>query len=135
MTAQAPNSTGRRRLFTESPGAGTATGTRTGTQKNQDTQNEQATHGNQNGTQNGTQKTQNTGTDTGTGTGTHGTPKAFQRPAFLQTAGPTNKINMDNIIELTVGTFRCPAALMNKDKNVASFLDRVVWTTEKHKAI
>ena len=138
MTAQAPNSTGRRRLFTESPGASTAAGTRRGTQKNQDaqeTQSEQATHGNQNGTQNGTQKTQNTGTNTGTGTGTHGTPKAFQRPAFLQTAGPSNKINMDDIIELTVGTFRCPAALMNKDKNVASFLDRVVWTTEKHKAI
>ena len=62
-------------------------------------------------------------------------PKAFERPAFLHTAGPAQAINMDDIIELAVGTFRCPADLQNKLKNVVTFLDRVVWTTEKHKAL
>ena len=62
-------------------------------------------------------------------------PKAFKRPAFLHTAGPTQAINMDDIIELTVGTFRCPSDLQNKVKNVVTFLNRVVWTTEKHKVL
>ena len=58
-----------------------------------------------------------------------------QKPAFLHTAGPAQAINMDDIIELTVGTFRCPADLQNKVKNVVTYLDRVVWTTEKHKVL
>ena len=51
------------------------------------------------------------------------------------TAGPAQAINMDDIIDLAVGTFRCPTDLQNKAKNVVTFLDRVVWTTEKHKAL
>jgi hypothetical protein len=58
-----------------------------------------------------------------------------RRPAFLQTAGPARSISMDNIIEVTVGTFRCPEALKNKDKNISSFHDRVAWSVEKHKAL
>ena len=42
---------------------------------------------------------------------------------------------MDNIIEVTVGTFRCPEALKNKDRNISSFRDRVAWSVEKYKAL
>ena len=62
-------------------------------------------------------------------------PKAFKRPAFLHIAGPVQAINMDDIVELIVGTFRCPADLQNKVKNMVTFLDRVVWTTEEHKVL
>ena len=40
---------------------------------------------------------------------------------------------MDSITELTVGTFRCPPAL--HEKYVVSVMDRVVWSTEKHKIL
>ena len=63
------------------------------------------------------------------------TKPMVRRPFFLRTAGPTRAINMNNIIEDTLGTFRCPDSLKNKDKNISSFHDRVAWSVEKHKAL
>ena len=55
-----------------------------------------------------------------------------RRPVFLRTAGHSQSISMDSIIEDTVGTFRCPKALKSKDKDIASFHDRVAWSIDKH---
>ena len=102
-----PDSTNRRLTFTASPNA-------------------QQTHGNH-GTQHGSNGSQqpknighqigNNGTGNGMDSGQHGTdsrnkqdgtpqknlqPKAFERPAFLHTAGPAQAINMDDIIGKTI---------------------------------
>ena len=142
LAQPSPNKINRRLPFTASPATqgtqqgnyGTQQGTQQGNTKNETHQGtqqgtQQQGHGtgnrngiNANGTQHGTDKNNDTKTT-----------QAFKRPAFLHTAGQTTVINMDSIIELTVGTFKCPSAL--QEKYIVSFMDRVVWSTEKHKTL
>ena len=78
----------------------------------------------------GTENNYSPGTDKqDKGAGKTYTAPMVRRPPFLRTVGPSQCISMDNIIEDTVGNFQCNVkcleALKSKDKNIASFHDRV----------
>jgi hypothetical protein len=51
------------------------------------------------------------------------TNNAHKTPSYLQTATTNNALSLDTIISTVLGTYECPATLLNPNKHVKAFCD------------